>query len=126
MLASSECSLERGFVCVSLAYRLISFTRRISMTLAPARTSLALPTVVLMSTITLGFTESPWVAPTSGPDQSLKTLLDDNPRNIKSEAVSHNLPAARKGLAAGQTPFAAVIRGVDSRASSIRSASPAR
>lgn len=85
------------------------------MKLAPARTSLALLTVVLMSTITLGFTESPSVAPASGPDQSLKTLMDGNTRYIKGEAVSHNLPAARKGLAAGQAPFAAVIRCADSR-----------
>ena len=94
MLASLECSLERGFVFVSLAYRFIASTQRISMKLAPARTSLALLTVVLMSKITLGFTELPSVAPTSGPDQSLKTLLDDSPRNIEGEAVSHNLPAA--------------------------------
>lgn len=85
------------------------------MKITSARTSLLLLSAALMSAAGLGFAKASSVSSASGPDQSLKTLMDGNARYIKGDAVSHNLPAARKGLAAGQAPFAAVVRCADSR-----------
>ncbi len=49
------------------------------------------------------------------PDAALGELMAGNARYVEGRMESHNLPAARSGLAAGQAPFAAVIRCADSR-----------
>lgn len=49
------------------------------------------------------------------PDAAIKALLDGNKRYYTGTMEAHNLPAARKGLAAGQAPFASVLRCADSR-----------
>lgn len=51
------------------------------------------------------------------PDAALAELVAGNARYIAGNAESHNLPAARSGLADGQAPFAAIIRCADSRVS---------
>jgi carbonic anhydrase len=49
------------------------------------------------------------------PDDVLAKLVAGNKRYVEGGMTSHNLPAARAGLAAGQAPMAAVIRCADSR-----------
>lgn len=49
------------------------------------------------------------------PDAALKALMAGNARYAEGRMQSHNLPSAREGLAAGQAPFAGVIRCADSR-----------
>lgn len=51
----------------------------------------------------------------STPDAALKELMAGNNRYLQGQMQSHNLPAARTGLAAGQAPIAGVIRCADSR-----------
>jgi carbonic anhydrase len=51
----------------------------------------------------------------STPQAAITALLDGNDRYVEGKAIAHNRPAAREGLAAGQAPFAAVIRCADSR-----------
>ncbi|MCP4759864.1 MAG: carbonic anhydrase [Planctomycetes bacterium] len=49
------------------------------------------------------------------PDAAMAELVAGNGRYIDGRSESHNLPSARGGLAAGQSPFAAIIRCADSR-----------
>ncbi len=49
------------------------------------------------------------------PQSAIDALLAGNARYVAGETVAHNPPAARSGLAAGQSPFAAIIRCADSR-----------
>jgi len=51
----------------------------------------------------------------ASPDAALAELMAGNARYAEGRMQSHNLPAAREGLAAGQSPYAAVIRCADSR-----------
>lgn len=52
---------------------------------------------------------------TGGAAAALQRLMAGNVRYVAGKMQSHNLPAAREGLAAGQAPFAAVVRCADSR-----------
>ena len=61
-------------------------------------------------------TESTVVSPNT-PDAAIVELVAGNARYVAGKLESHNLPAARAGLAEGQAPFAAVIRCADSRVS---------
>lgn len=54
-------------------------------------------------------------APPSTPDEGIKELMAGNKRYVAGQMESHNLPAARTGLASGQAPFAGIIRCADSR-----------
>lgn len=49
------------------------------------------------------------------PGEAIAELVAGNARYVSGKTESHNLPAARAGLAEGQSPFAAVIRCADSR-----------
>jgi carbonic anhydrase len=49
------------------------------------------------------------------PDAALAELMAGNVRYMNGLSESHNLPAARAGLADGQTPFVSIIRCADSR-----------
>lgn len=49
------------------------------------------------------------------PDAALEQLMVGNARYVEGCMTSENLPAARSNLAAGQSPFAAIIRCADSR-----------
>ena len=49
------------------------------------------------------------------PDAALAELMAGNVRYMNGLAESHNLPAARAGLADGQAPFISIIRCADSR-----------
>ena len=49
------------------------------------------------------------------PDAAIAELMAGNARYAEGHMQSHNLPAAREGLAAGQAPFAGIIRCADSR-----------
>ena len=49
------------------------------------------------------------------PDAAIAELMAGNNRYVQGKAESHNLPAARMGLAEGQEPFASIIRCADSR-----------
>lgn len=51
----------------------------------------------------------------STPDEAISALLLGNARYVQGKMESHNLPAARSGLAAGQAPFAGILRCADSR-----------
>ena len=52
---------------------------------------------------------------TTTADDAIKALMDGNARYVNGKSVSTNTPKAREDLAAGQAPFAAVIRCADSR-----------
>ena len=51
----------------------------------------------------------------STPNEAIAALLLGNARYAQGKMESHNLPAARSGLAAGQAPFAGILRCADSR-----------
>jgi|TARA_B110000495_G_C22909732_1_gene531214 carbonic anhydrase len=51
------------------------------------------------------------------PNAAIADLMSGNARYVEGKVESHNLPAARAGLAQGQAPFAAIIRCADSRVS---------
>lgn len=51
------------------------------------------------------------------PADAISELMAGNTRYVEGRAESHNLPAARAGLAEGQAPFASIIRCADSRVS---------
>lgn len=51
----------------------------------------------------------------STPEAAIETLIRGNERYVQGSTMASNPPAAREGLAAGQAPFAAVIRCADSR-----------
>lgn len=51
------------------------------------------------------------------PDAAMADLVAGNARYVAGKLESHNLPSARRGLAEGQAPFAAIIRCADSRVS---------
>ena len=63
---------------------------------------------------TQAMTELTAVSP-STPDEAIAELVAGNARYVAGKSESHNLPAARVGLAEGQAPFAALIRCADSR-----------
>ncbi|MDC0429593.1 hypothetical protein OAL71_03340 [Phycisphaerales bacterium] len=49
------------------------------------------------------------------PDEAIKALMDGNKRFVKQKMSAHEIELDRAKLAAGQAPFAAVIRCADSR-----------
>ena len=49
------------------------------------------------------------------PIEAIEKLLDGNERYVSGQTTASNTPADRIALASGQSPFAAVIRCVDSR-----------
>ena len=51
------------------------------------------------------------------PDEALNQLLAGNERYATGQSIASNTPEAREALAAGQSPFAVVIRCADSRVS---------
>lgn len=79
-------------------------------------TVIGLSALGLISAIALAFS-SPAIdknAPTT-PDEAIKALMDGNKRYVENMSRAENPPSARPMLAAGQAPFAAVIRCADSR-----------
>ncbi len=51
----------------------------------------------------------------STPDEAITSLMDGNKRFVKQKASAHKIELDRADLAAGQAPFAAIIRCADSR-----------
>ena len=51
----------------------------------------------------------------STPNEAIKALMDGNKRYLENRSKSENPPSARPALAAGQAPFAAIVRCADSR-----------
>ena len=88
------------------------------MTRTRSQGALALSAIGLVAVVCLALapnsTPAAAVAPDT-PDAAIKALMDGNARHVKDKATSTNPPSARPALAAGQAPFAAIVRCADSR-----------